>query len=192
MTPEAKAREKIDLKLAQAGWLVQDLKQLNLDAATGVAVREYPTDSGPADYVLFVNRQAAGVIEAKRDEAGENLTAHEAQTERYANATLKWRKDKKPLPFLFEGTGEIIRFTDGRDPAPRAREIYHFFRPEILAEWLGQSTTLRRRLLEEMPALPEIKLRGCQISAVTGLEHSLALNKPRALVHMATGAGKTF
>ena len=192
MTPEAKAREKIDSKLTQAGWLVQDLKELNLGAATGIAVREYPTDTGPADYVLFVNRIAVGVIEAKRDEQGANITAHEAQTERYASATLKWRKDTTPLAFLFESTGQIIHFTDGRDPAPRAREIFHFFKPETLAEWLGQPTTLRRRLLEDMPALPESKLRGCQVSAVTGLEASLALNKPRALVHMATGAGKTF
>jgi type I restriction enzyme R subunit len=192
MTPEARAREQIDHKLAQAGWLVQDLKLLNLGAATGVAVREYPTDGGPADYVLFVNRIAAGVIEAKRDEAGENLSAHEAQTARYANATLKWRQDKTPLPFLFESTGQIIRFTDGRDPAPRAREIFHFFKPDTLAEWLGQPDTLRRRLKDHMPALPERNLRLCQVSAVTGLEASLALNKPRALVHMATGAGKTF
>ncbi|CAN5425369.1 type I restriction-modification enzyme R subunit C-terminal domain-containing protein [soil metagenome] len=192
MTPEAKAREAIDHKLAQAGWLVQDLKQLNLGAAPGVAVREYPTDSGPADYVLFVNRIAVGVIEAKRDEEGANITAHEAQTERYASATLKWRKDKSPLPFLFESTGQLIRFTDGRDPAPRAREIFHFFKPETLAEWLAQPDTLRRRLKEQMPALPAARLRDCQISAVTGLETSLALNKPRALVHMATGAGKTF
>ena len=195
MTPEAKARERIDHKLTQAGWLVQDLKQLNLGAAPGVAVREFPTDGGPADYVLFVNRAAVGVIEAKRDEAGENLTAHEVQTARYANATLKWRKDQAPLPFLFESTGQIIHFTDGRDPAPRAREIFHFFKAETLQEWLdqpGQPSTLRRRLKNNMPALPERNLRDCQISAVTGLEASLALNKPRALVHMATGAGKTF
>ena len=192
MTPESKVREKIDHKLAQAGWLVQDIKQLNLGAAIGIAVREYPTDTGPADYVLFVNRVAVGVIEAKRDEEGANITAHERQTERYANATLKWRKDKAPLPSLFESTGQIIRFTDGRDPAPRAREIFHFFRPETLAEWLAQPDTLRRRLTQNMPALPGRKLRDCQVSAVTGLETSLALNKPRALVHMATGAGKTF
>ena len=68
MTPEARAREKIDQKLVLAGWLMQDLKQLNLSAATGVAVREYPTDTGPADDVLFVNRTVVGVIEAKRDE----------------------------------------------------------------------------------------------------------------------------
>ena len=94
MTPETKARQLIDNKLALAGWVIQDMQQLNLSAGVGVAVREYPTDSGPADYVLFVNRHALGVIEAKKDSAGENLTATEAQTERYANATLKWRKDQ--------------------------------------------------------------------------------------------------
>ena len=192
MTPEAIARAKIDAKLVAAGWLVQDMKALNLGAALGVAVREYPTDTGPADYVLFVNRAAVGVIEAKRDEAGENITAHENQTERYAASALKWRKDQQPLPFLFESTGQIIRFTDARDPLPRSREIFHFFKPETLAAWLAQQDTLRQRLAHNMPTLPEHNLRDCQVSAVTGLEQSLAQNKPRALVHMATGAGKTF
>jgi hypothetical protein len=67
-------------------------------AAFLVPVREFPTDTGPADYVLFVDREAAGVIEAKRDEAGENITATEDQTLRYANATLKWRVKTTPLP----------------------------------------------------------------------------------------------
>ena len=192
MSPEEQARLKIDDKLIQAGWVIQDMKQLNLGAAIGVAVREYPTDTGPADYVLFVNRNAVGVIEAKKDSAGENLTVTESQTERYATANLKWRKDNSPLSFLFEATGQIIRFTDNADPAPRSREIFHFFKPETLAAWLAQPETLRRRLSEQMPALPEKNLRDCQISAVTGLEKSLGLNKPRALVHMATGAGKTF
>lgn len=192
MTPETKARQHIDQKLEQAGWVIQDMRQLNLGAAAGVVVREYPTDTGPADYVLFVNRSPVGVIEAKKDTAGENLTATESQTERYATANLKWRKDNSPLRFLFEATGQIVRFTDNADPAPRSREIFHFFRPETLASWLAQPASLRRRLAEQMPALPELDLRGCQIKAVTGLEKSLAQNKPRALVHMATGAGKTF
>ena len=192
MTPEAKARQLIDQKLGQAGWVVQDMKQLNLGAAQGVAVREYSTDSGPADYVLFVERNAVGVIEAKRDDAGATLTVTETQTERYANATLKWRSEDTPLPFLFEATGQIIRFTDGRDPAPRSREIFHFFKPAQLAEWLEQPETLRRRLAGQMPELPTRNLRDCQVSAVTGLEKSLSQNKPRALIHMATGAGKTF
>lgn len=192
MTPEAKARQTIDERLAAAGWSVQDMKALNLGAGLGVAVREFPTDTGPADYVLFVNRNAVGVIEAKKDTAGENLTVTESQTERYATANLKWRKDNTPLRFLFEATGQIIRFTDNADPAPRSREIFHFFKPDTLAAWAAQPDTLRRRLAEQMPALPAENLRDCQVSAVTGLEQSLALNKPRALVHMATGAGKTF
>ena len=192
MTPEAKARLLIDQKLEAAGWVVQDMKQLNLGAASGVAVREYPTDTGPADYLLFVDRQPMGVIEAKRDEAGENLTAHEMQTERYASAKLKWRKDSPPLRFLYESTGQIVHFTDGGDPRPRARELFSFFQPQTLAAWAAQPDTLRAQLAENMPPLPTQNLRECQISAVTGLEKSLAMAKPRALVHMATGAGKTF
>ncbi len=192
MTPEAKARQQIDQKLESAGWVIQDMKQLNLGAGLGVAVREYPTNSGPADYVLFVNRTACGVIEAKKDSAGENLTVTESQTERYATANLRWRKNNTPLRFLFEATGQILRFTDSADPAPRSRELFHFFKPEQLEEWLVQPDTLRRRLVDSMPPLPERNLRDCQISAVTGLEKSLALKKPRALIHMATGAGKTF
>ena len=192
MTPEAKARQQIDDRLAQAGWVVQDLVRLNLAAGQGVAVREFPTDTGPADYVLFVDREAVGVIEAKRDEAGANLTAAEDQTLRYATSALKWRVKPTPLPFLFESTAQIVRFTDGRDPAPRSREVLSFFRPEHLQKCLSQPDTLRRRLVQNMPALPSQNLRLCQVSAVTGLEASLAKNKPRALVHMATGAGKTF
>lgn len=192
MTPEAKARQQIDQKLEQAGWVVQDMKELNLSAAAGVAVREFPTDTGPADYVLFVNRNAVGVIEAKKDSAAENITVVERQTEGYAAATLKWRKGNTPLRFLFEATGVITRFTDSADPAPRSRELFHFYRPEQLASWSAQPSTLRTRLATQMPPLPETNLRACQISAVTGLEASLAMNKPRALVHMATGAGKTF
>jgi len=192
MTPEAKARQQIDQKLERAGWVIQDMKQFNLSAGLGVAIREFTTDTGPADYVLFVDRVACGVIEAKKDSAGENLTVTESQTERYASANLKWRKDNTPLRFLFEATGQIIRFTDNADPAPRSRELFHFFQPAQLKEWLAQPDTLRRRLAEQMPALPEQNLRDCQISAVTGLEKSLAQNKPRALIHMATGAGKTF
>ncbi len=192
MTPEAKAREVIDQRLVQAGWLVQDFKKLNLGAGPGIAVREYPTDTGPADYVLFVDREPVGVIEAKRDEAGENITTHENQTLRYATSTLKWRVKASPLPFLIESTGKITRFTDGRDPAPRSREIFHFFQPADLRERFAQPDTLRTRLASNMPPLPEKNLRNCQISAVTGLEKSFAMNKPRALVHMATGAGKTF
>ena len=115
--PEDIARERIDQRLRQAGWVVQDIKSLNPAAGCGVAVREYPTDTGPADYVLLVDRQPVGVIEAKRDEEGERITEHETQTERYARSGLKWKQGGQPLRFLFEATGEITRFTDTADSA---------------------------------------------------------------------------
>lgn len=192
MTPEAKARLRIDKKLEEAGWVVQDYNRFDLSAGPGVAVREYPTDTGPADYVLFVDRKSVGVIEAKRDSKGEKLTEFEKQTERYATANLKWRRQNAPLRFLFEATGEIIRFTDNADPVPRSREIFNFFQPQQLNKWDEQKDTLRSRLSSHMPALSTQNLRDCQIEAVTGLENSLALNKPRALIHLATGAGKTY
>lgn len=190
MTPEAKARQLIDKKLEQAGWLVQDWKKINLGESFGVAVREHPTDTGPADYVLFVDRKAVGIIEAKKDET--ILVVHEDQTLRYSLSKLKWRKEEDPLPFLYEATGQVIHFTDARDPAPRSREVFHFHKPETLAEWARQPDTLRRRLVEQMPALPTENLRDCQILAINGLEKSLKNNHPRSLVHMATGSGKTF
>lgn len=107
MTPEGKARQRIDEKLEQAGWVVQDLRQLDLGTARGVAIREYPTDTGPADYVLFVDREPVGIIEAKADAT--ILTFVEEQTARYAASALKWRVKAAPLPFLFESTGSSRR-----------------------------------------------------------------------------------
>lgn len=192
MTPEAKARELIDEKLHHAGWLVQDRKQMNPSAGRGIAIREYPTDSGPADYALMVDRKLVGIIEAKRDSEGVNLKVAEDQTTRYARSKFKWCKDGQPLRFLFEATGQIIHFTDASSAPARAREIFHFFRPETLAQWQEQSDRIRRQLPDDVPELPVENLRECQIKAITGLEGSLKQKKPRALVHMATGSGKTF
>lgn len=190
LKPEMQARLSIDEQLRQAGWVIQTWPKANLGESLGVVVREYPTDSGPADYLLFVNRQAVGVIEAKKDET--ILSQVEDQTLRYATSKIKFRKDEAPLSFLFEATSQVIHFTDLRDPEPRAREVFHFFKPETLQEWVKQDSSLRSRLKTNMPELPKANLRACQISAITGLEKSLAENRPRSLIHMATGAGKTF
>ncbi|MDA8414475.1 MAG: DEAD/DEAH box helicase family protein, partial [Desulfobacteraceae bacterium] len=196
--PEQIARDHIDDLLRQAGWKVQSVKKIDLNAGLGQAVREYPTDTGPADYVLFVNKKAVGVIEAKREEEGHRLTAHEAQTEDYAAAKLKWVNNNVPLPFLYESTGIITQFTDQRDPKPRSDEVFSFHRPETLGEWLSQDASLRGRLQripllnpQKLPA-NELKLRDCQELAITNLETSFKANRPRALIQMATGAGKTY
>ena len=185
------ARDQIDKKLAEAGWVVQSRTALNFNAGFGIAVREYPTDAGPADYVLFVEKQAVGVIEAKPEEWGHKLTTVEDQSAGYAAAKLKWVSNKEPLRFVYESTGIITHFTDRRDPKPRAREVFTFHRPETLADWLSKPKTLRARL-HEIPTLSPVGLRDCQISAIQNLETSFQYDRPRALVQMATGAGKTF
>lgn len=197
-TPEQIARDRIDQMLGQSGWVVQAKDKIDFGAGRGIAVREYQTDVGPADYVLFVDKVPVGVIEAKRAEMGERITTVEEQTAGYAGAKLKWVKDTRPLPFLYESTGEITRFTDARDPKPRSREVFTFHRPETMRDWLDDGSSLRARL-EAMPPLnpdglsaSRLGLRDCQEVAVTNLEKSFKENRPRALIQMATGAGKTF
>ncbi len=189
--PEQIARDQIDARLAEAGWHVQDKDALDFNAGQGIAVREYPTDVGPADYALFVDRCAVGVIEAKPEDWGHNITTAEEQAEGYAGAALKWVKNKERLPFVYESTGVITRFTDGRDPRPRSREVFTFHRPETMAEWLSKQKSLRARLQGIPPLNPE-GLRGCQVIAVENLDLSFMADRPRALIQMATGSGKTY
>jgi type I restriction enzyme R subunit len=208
--PEQQARQEIDRLLAAAGWRVADLAAANIHAARGVAIREFPLETGYgfADYLLYVDGKAAGVIEAKKQ--GATLTGVEFQSARYAAglpASLPaWRR---PLPFLYESTGIETHFTQGLDPEPRARPVFAFHTPEMLGEWLRYiresatgpnaaaqfanepaPTFLAR--MRQMPVLIEDGLWPAQVKAVKNLEASLAANKPRALIQMATGSGKTF
>ena len=118
------------------------------------------------------------------------LNVHEDQTEDYATAKLKHLKNE-PLPFVYISTGEITRFTDFTDPKPRAREVFTFHRPETLRDWLKKDKSSRKRL-HDLPALQTEGLRECQINAINNLENSFKENRPRALIQMATGSGKTF
>lgn len=188
--PEQLARDKIDAALIRSGWIIQNKSKLNLHAGLGVAIREYQTDIGPADYVLFVDANPVGIIEAKREEEGIRLTTHEEQSEAYAAAKLRLLENKK-LPFVYESTGEITRFTDYRDPKPRSRPVFSFHRPDTFLEWCKQDKSLRKRL-QDIPALPVTGLRDCQVTAINNLEKSFKNNQPKALIQMATGSGKTF
>ncbi len=188
--PEQIARDKIDEILREAGWVVQSKSKINLAANKGVAVREYQTDIGPADYVLFVDRKPVGVIEAKKEDEGHRLTVVEDQSSEYAKAKLKYLNND-PLPFVYESTGIITRFTDYRDPKPRGRNVFSFHKPGTIAEWLKKGDSLRTRL-QNPPVLDETGLRPAQIKAINNLEHSFKKNRPKALIQMATGAGKTF
>ena len=102
---------------------------IDWSASRGIAVKEYLTDVGPADYVLFVDKKPVGIIEAKRDEEGHRLTVVEEQSAEYASSKLKYLNNA-PLPFVYESTGELTRFTDFRDPKPRSRPVLSFILPE--------------------------------------------------------------
>ena len=216
MTPEEEARQQIDGLLAAAGWVLQNASSINLYASRGIAVREFrlKTGHGQADYLLYVDGKAAGVVEAKP--AGSTLIGVEVQSGKYSTGlpdTLpSWYT---PLPFLYESTGVETRFTNGLDPDPRSRPVFAFHRPETLAEWLGvpgtvASSTLRDEKLvaetgavysvphtlrsgfQNLPPLNPMGLWAAQERAIRNLEASLAAGRPRALVQMATGSGKTF
>ena len=190
VTPEDQARVAIDGLLVAAGWVLQDMAEFNRNAAEGVAVREFPLPGGACDYLLFVGGKACGVIEAKK--AGVTLSGVAEQAARYMAAlpehVARWA-DR--LVFDYESTGAETYFRDTRDPKPRSRRVFAFHQPRTLHAWLKEADTLRQRL-RRMPPLETAGLRDCQIDAITGLETSLADDRPRALIQMATGAGKTF
>jgi type I restriction enzyme R subunit len=188
--------------LEAAGWVVQDNAPtvVNIYAGQGVAVREVTVTSGRADYVLYVDQKLVGVIEAKRE--GEDLARAESQADAYvANLTsaqkmAAWRRDT--LPFRYVSDGGRTRFRNTLDPDSRSRTVFSFHRPETLSLWMReadqdpQAPTLRAKMRFRMPALETAPLRPAQIEAVEGLERSHAMGKARALIQMATGAGKTY
>jgi type I restriction enzyme, R subunit len=206
-TPEDKARENIDRLLTQAGWVVCNQSEANILAYCGVAIRNFTLKPGHgfADYLLYVDGKAAGVIEAKKE--GVTLTGVETQSERYTkglpDGLPAW---SKPLPFSYESTGIETRFTNGLDPDPRSRPVFSFHKPETLADWLEvgkqliaadppadygnrKGTFLAR--VQQMPQLID-DLWPPKPQAIMKLEQSLRENRPRSLVQMATGSGKTL
>src|SRR5271166_6466471 len=180
----------IDGQLAEAGWLVQSREEMNRSAGLGVAVREFPTASGPVDYALFVGGTLCGVVEAKPE--GMTLSGFSDQAARYMGGVPEHLvRSQGQVRFEYVASGSEILFRDHADPAPRSRRLFFFHRPETLRRWLDAPITIRGHL-QAMPPLLTERLRECQIDAVRNLEASLAADHPRALIQMATGAGKTY
>ena len=192
--PEQQARLKIDAQLKECGWIVQDYRKADFSAGRGIALREVRLKSGPCDYLLLVDRKPLGIIEAKKE--GTTLSTVAEQSDGYAENLPEFLAAglQTPPPFRYESTGVETFFRDERDPHPRSRPVFTFHRPETLAEWAEQPETLRRRLMRLPIDTPPITagMRICQIEAIHGLEESFVESLPRALIHMATGAGKTY
>jgi type I restriction enzyme R subunit len=180
---------KLNEHLIECGWVLQNYRQIDLSAGLGIDVREYPVDNGEADNLLFVDGKPARVIEAKKE--GTILTEVHDQSYRYATGRLKWFINYALLPFIYESTGKETHFADYRDTKPRSREIFAFHRPESLWEYLKQNDTIRGRL-HNLPTLQMKNLRDCQFNAITELDRSFMEAKPKALIQIATGSGKTF
>ena len=197
---EAQVRQQLDRMLGDAGWSVQDAGVgQDLWAARGVAIREVTTKIGRADYLLYVDRKLVGVIEAKRE--GADLTAAEQQADEYAagltasQRRVAWRPE---LPIRYASDGGATRFRNTLDPDSRSRLVSYFHRPETIARWMHDASddrvapTYRAKLRLRLPELITRGLRPAQVDAVQGLETSLASGHERALIQMATGAGKTY
>lgn len=170
--------------------MLQNPNDFNRNAALGVAVREFQLTTGPCDYLLFIAGKAAGVVEAKK--SGVTLSGVADQSDKYMGGLpehlAKW---DDLLVFDYESSSEEAYFKNMRDPKPRSRRVFAFHNPATLHEWLKAPRTLRAAL-KDMPSLDETGLRDCQIEAIKGFEKSLAEDRPRSLIQLATGAGKTF
>lgn len=216
ITPEAAARVEIDRQLEASGWVIQDPDAMNIFAARGVAVREVKLEKGhgKVDYLLFIDGKAVGVLEAKK--VGYTLSSVEHQAKKYSEG-LPAALDvpHRPLPFSYVSTGVVTKFCNGFDPHPRSRRIFQFHRPDTLAEWLAADTldewvkalhlqgglftaaedthpsTLRSRI-QTLPPVEIPNLWQNKVKAIANLEQSLKEDRPRSLIQMATGSGKTL
>jgi type I restriction enzyme R subunit len=163
---------------------------MNLSASRGIAVREFPLNTGFADYLLYADGKAIGVVEAKKQ--GHGVIGAEQQSAKYREGLPagipNWGN---PLPFAYETTGAVTRFTNCLEVNARSREVFTFHRPEELIRLAGLDQQVRTRLALSQPPI-EGRLWDVQRETIENLERSLAENRPRSLIRMATGSGKTF
>jgi len=177
--PEQIARDKIDAMLAASGWAVQDKNRIDHSAAEGIAVREYQTDIGLADYVLFVGGKPVGIIEAKKETEVHRISVVEEQSAGYAKAKLKWCSNDEPLPFIYESTGMLTRFRDERDPKPRSREVFAFRRSELAVQERNVKVFPKHTLLGAMYGERKTKGKCSELLIDTATNQAVA-----TLIHM--------
>ncbi len=190
MRLEREARQTIDNMLEASGWQIQNYTERQIDASLGIAVREYLLqDEQQADYLLFINAVAVGIIEAKKE--GMTLSGAMQQAERYHASLPDPLRTLLGCPLLYASSGIETYFQDKRDPNSRSRTVFTFHTPEALRDALAPRS-LRQRLKDDLPELKKGKLWNCQFEALGVLEESLTESHQRALIQMATGSGKTY
>ncbi|MCB9779937.1 MAG: type I restriction-modification system endonuclease [Alphaproteobacteria bacterium] len=208
---EAETRKLIDAQLVEAGWaadseVLRHSKGTRPAKGRNLAIAEWPTASGPADYVLFVGLTPVGVVEAKR--LATNIPARIGQAERYSrDITIAddWSSPGGPwgdfkVPFLFATNGRPylrqivtasgIWFRDARRPTNHARALEGWYTPEGLVKLLKQDRAAAEARLATEPA-DYLPLRDYQRAAIAEVEAAIAAGQRDLLLAMATGTGKT-
>jgi type I restriction enzyme R subunit len=184
--------KRVDPLLKAVGWTLVNFKEgLDFTKLTHHAIREFPTSNGPADYVLVVDGQILGIVEAKKVTLGpQNVLT---QAERYSKGAVDGSVNVRGyrVPFLYSTNGEVIWFHDVRHKLNRSRPIARFHQPAALAEMFVRDFEDECRRLREVPN-DHPRLRPYQIETDTAIERAIADRKRQMLVAMATGTGKTF
>lgn len=193
LLPEQKARVKIDQMLKDSGWTVVPRDDFTPDAVNAQAVEENLMKGNlEADYILYLDGKAIAVLEAKREENKLGLEVAE-QAQNYGNILPDWVQAwKTPLPFIFLCNGDLLLFKDMREAKPSYKVIKKMFTPKEIVNLAGDDI---KSQFAKLPALPPVGpkgLRECQFEAITNLEISFKQGLKKALIVLATGAGKTF
>ncbi|WP_231926281.1 type I restriction-modification system endonuclease [Shewanella benthica] len=208
---EDATRVLIDQQLNDAGWIVDTVnirhsKGSKPERDKNKAIAEWPTDSGPADYVLFIGLTPVATIEAKRSR--KNVYSAIEQAKRYASGLNSnnhfeientWGEFKVPLTFATNGRPYLkqleqesgIWFLDVRDNSNRRRALKGWYSPQEIKTYLKQTPQQAENKLDQMDFVYELKLRDYQIDAIKAIEQTIKKGESRALVAMATGTGKT-
>jgi len=183
---------RIDNLLKNAGWhICRFSDSLNLSLLDKIALTEFPTENGPADYALVVNGLLLGFIEAKKLEVGaENVLEQAKRYSKGAPATIgEWNGYR--VPFLYSSNGELIYYLDARDDRNLSRQIFRFHTPESIESSFLDDKARASAWLKDKP-MDYPGLRPYQKEAIQAYEYALMDGKRLMLLAMATGTGKTF
>lgn len=187
-------KQWIDEKLKKSGWttILDYSDDLDLTTLHKTAVRELPTDDGPADYVLFLNGKPIVVVEAKKLGLGPQNVLNQAQ--RYARNLRQEGYgiyNGYKVPFAYASNGELIWFQNFQVVQSRSRPVQEFHTIKALEEMLRSNNVSNAQWLLDNPPSSE-KLRYYQKDAIKSIEKAIADHKRSMLVAMATGTGKTY
>lgn len=209
---EADTRKIIDEQLRMAGWLADSEslhygKGVRPENGKNLAIAEWPTEKGPADYVLFVGLTPVATVEAKRKNI--DVSGALQQAKRYSRnfrsvgdvalPETTWEEFRVPFAFSANGrpylrqlaTRSGIWFCDLRKPDNLSRALDGWYTPEGLKALLKRDEESSRQKLAQAGFDYGFPIRDYQRDAIQAIEKGVAAGLREMLLAMATGTGKT-